>query len=348
MALTGLVDNTKFLRSDKSQVIQGVNYGNGKLLINGRYDYQPNEAIDRFDKTTHLATTNFVSMVETPHIESNGSVNLKTNTSYSITTNNNTSISLPNPDIGINNEILVFLDYNGGALNFGTDLFVDAEIPTLIVGKYLVIYDYNPNLNRWLCCPVRFGYTTSYNSGTVLFSSNVPNTYTVNIPQSAIYYLDIVGGGGGASGGTYGRGHKFGGGGGAGGAAFSGYVFLYSGAYTIQVGAGGQGGKNGNASWTGGDGGSDSFLKLSDNYIAIAGGGQSGGAIPKHQGTRTGGILTINTTVLGYEVKSNGNNVYSSSNGAQSLYGGYGKGGNGIYKEPGNPGANGFVRIRVY
>ena len=349
MALTGLVDNTKYLRSDKSQVIRGANYGNGKLVFNGRYEYQPNAVIDRFDKTTQLATTNFVSMIETPHVEVSGSVYLKTNTSYSLTVNTNATISLPNPDSGINNEILVFLDYNGGTLNFGTDLFVDAEIPTLIEGKYLVIYDYNPNLNKWLCYPIRYGYVTSYNSGTVLFSSDVPNTYSLNIPQSAIYYLDIVGGGGGASGGTYGRfHHKSAGGGGAGGAAFSGYIFLHSGVYTIQVGAGGAGGKNGNASWTGGDDGTNSFLKLVDNYIAIAAGGQCGYSIPKHQGTRTGGVLTINTTVFGYTVKSNGINVQSSSGGAQSLYGGYGKGGDGVYKGWGNPGTNGFVRIRIY
>ena len=121
MALTGLVDNTKYLRSDKSQVIRGANYGNGKLVFNGRYEYQPNTVIDRFDKTTQLATTNFVSMVETPHVEVSGSVYLKTNTSYSLTVNTNATISLPNPDSRINNEILVFLDYNGGTLHYDNE-----------------------------------------------------------------------------------------------------------------------------------------------------------------------------------------------------------------------------------
>ena len=62
MALTGLVDNTRFLRTDKPKQIQGVNYGNGKLVINGRYDYQPLNEVPYDDETHQISNTRFVIM----------------------------------------------------------------------------------------------------------------------------------------------------------------------------------------------------------------------------------------------------------------------------------------------
>lgn len=89
-------------------------------------------------------------------------------------------------------------------------------------------------------------------------------------------------------------------------------------------------------------------LEHKQNYaVAIvgAGGGQCGDTIYKNLGLRKGGTISVNTTVVSSSVNSDGTSVSGTAAGGASLYNGYGKGGDGVYKEPGNPGVVGYFKI---
>lgn len=152
MALTGLVDNTRFLRTDKPQQIQGVNYGNGKLVINGRYDYQPLNSLTYDDETTQICNTNFVSNYARKKYDVNsGTISLLENRFYTVRITGNTTFVLPTPkNKGINNEIIVSIRYEGGAVDFGTDLFIDGDAPKLTRGSFNLYYDFDPLQNKWV------------------------------------------------------------------------------------------------------------------------------------------------------------------------------------------------------
>ena len=60
-------------------------------------------------------------------------------------------ITLPNPkNKNVNNEIMVFITYRGGSINYGTDLFFDGDIPKLNVGNYNLYYDFDPFQGKWV------------------------------------------------------------------------------------------------------------------------------------------------------------------------------------------------------
>lgn len=151
MALTGLVDNTKYLRSDKPQYIQGANYGNGRLVINGRYDYQPLDGLNWDDESNQVCNTVFVSNYRRKKYDGKNSISLVENRFYSLIIDSDTTITLPDPkNKSINNEILVFITYSGGSINYGTDLFFDGDIPKPSIGNYNLYYDFDPLQDKWV------------------------------------------------------------------------------------------------------------------------------------------------------------------------------------------------------
>lgn len=151
MALTGFDDNIKYLRSDKPQHIQGVNYGNGKLVINGRYDYQPLDGLNWADESNQVCNTAFVSNYVRKKYDGKNSISLIETRFYSLLIDSDTMITLPNPkNKNVNNEIMVFITYRGGSINYGTDLFFDGDIPKLNVGNYNLYYDFDPLQDKWV------------------------------------------------------------------------------------------------------------------------------------------------------------------------------------------------------
>lgn len=56
-------------------------------------------------------------------------------------------------------------------------------------------------------------------------------------------------------------------------------------------------------------------------------------------------MLTVNIQYLSATVKSDGVTISGYCAGGASLYNGYGKGGNGVYKKPGEPGVVGYFRL---
>lgn len=153
MALTGLFDNDKFIRTDKPIKITGDTYVSG-VYVNGRFDYAPLIQIDRLDETTQLATTEFTANHSKRRYNGSNSVTLTENRYYTLTISSNTVISLPNPeDKTVNNEIMVSFVYQGGSVNLGTDLFLDGITPVFSAEtpRGTIYYDYDPNLNKWFC-----------------------------------------------------------------------------------------------------------------------------------------------------------------------------------------------------
>ena len=151
MALTGFVDNTRFLRMDKPQQIQGVNYGSGKLVINGRYDYQPLNGVVYDDESHQISNTSFVSdYARKKYVANSGTVSLVENRFYTVKITGNTTFVLPTPkNKTINNEIMVTIQYESGTVNFGTDLFIDGDAPKLTRGQFNLYYDFDPLQNKW-------------------------------------------------------------------------------------------------------------------------------------------------------------------------------------------------------
>lgn len=173
-----------------------------------------------------------------------------------------------------------------------------------------------------------------------IFDSN--KSQVKNIYVSAAYYsVAVVGAGGGSGGGAYGSGHSKAGKGGGGGAAFVGVVRL-SGQLRLIIGSKGLGGESRSKEGYGGtDGGLSSI-----NDLIVANGGKGGQATWLSAGA--GGVLQINNDIVqSYTIKSNG---YDGANtiGGYSLYNGHGKGGDGVSKQNGSSGANGYIQIKYY
>ena len=173
-----------------------------------------------------------------------------------------------------------------------------------------------------------------------IFDSNKPQVKNIYV-SDAYYSVAVVGAGGGAGGGSYGSDHKGTGKGGGGGAAFVGVVRL-SGQLRLLVGNKGIGGENDRK---GGYSGQNGGQTLISNLIVANGG--TGGQ-DRHGVAGTGGVLQINNDIIqSYTIKSNG---YNGANtiGGYSLYNGHGKGGDGVYKQWGGNGANGYIQIKYY
>lgn len=152
-------------------------------------------------------------------------------------------------------------------------------------------------------------YQSKLPAGQVIFESANSGTYTVNIPNTQNYYIELVGGGGG--------GHHSSGvvsynyGGGSGGCVY-GTILIPKGNYTLVIGSGGT------ENVAGGD---------SSFYNQIAGGGKS------RDNSYAGGNCS---TSLSY---TNGNSGGENVRG-ESVYNGYGRGG---YSH--ESGTSGYCRI---
>lgn len=182
--------------------------------------------------------------------------------------------------------------------------------------------------------------TLNINVPFVVFKSNVPQLKTVSFADG-YYTVKVIGAGGGAGGGSYGDGHKHAGNGGGSGAGFVGVIRL-SGNKNIKVGSKGMGGTNGRKGGNSGYDGEDSYI---GNVIKAGGGKKGAGARSGSAGA--GGTLTLNATIKSYTVSSNGN-AGSGERGGAALVDSYGKGGNGVYKETGSAGNNGYIEITYY
>lgn len=159
MALTGLIDNTKFIRLSKPATITGASYADDKLVTEGRYIYQPLQPLDPLDESSQIATTKFVSDYRQKRIDANVSIVLETNRYYTLTVNQNTTLTLPPPQENTNNEIVVDVVWVSGTLNYGTDYFLDEDAVSFGTNntRGTIYYDYNPQLKKWGCgivCPM--------------------------------------------------------------------------------------------------------------------------------------------------------------------------------------------------
>ena len=160
------------------------------------------------------------------------------------------------------------------------------------------------------------------------------------VQESGYFTLKLVGGGGGASGGTYGSGHKTTGGNGGSGAVFYGTVYLDAGTYTLTQGVGGTGGTANNSYGNKGTGGTASTLSK-DGKVLISAGGGAGGL-----GRGTGGVAGGTGGVVSYSlIVSNKINIQNGAVGSTTGFYGYGAGGKGNYKVAGSNGSNGYIEI---
>lgn len=200
-----------------------------------------------------------------------------------------------------------------------------------------------------------------YKQDTILFASAVPQTTNINLPINGIYEITCVGAGGGADAGCYKKNkwhsnvnmHGVGGGSGA---AIQCVIYLQRGVYSVTVGAGGSGNsKNSGAAMSG----TNSELMFNNIPLIRCGGGEGSGVRgtagcarhSRHYATPgNGGIAYVwqDAIVKQLSLFSNGlpGNRYAGGN---SVFSGteYGKGGNPNGDNPGSPGNNGFVEIRL-
>ena len=187
-----------------------------------------------------------------------------------------------------------------------------------------------------------------YHAGDVLFESNQPQTKDIEVLSNAIYEVAVIGAGGGGGGGTYGSHHKHPGGGGGSGAGFVAVMRLQPGTYQLTVGAGGAGGKQTNSSAPAGSSGTASLLVFGDDALVSAGGGE-GGAGAQNGRYTNGGTLTLgdNLEIKETKVSADGNDVehVDIATGGAAVYETYGAGGNGVYKEAGTKGGDGYIKI---
>lgn len=198
MALTGLIDNTKFLRTDKNYLIQGANYGSGKLVIDGRYDYQPLNGLSWDDETAQICNTNFVANYSRRIYEvADGSVALVENQVYSILINSDTTFVLPQPkNKAINNEIMVMIKHTGGSVNYGTDLYIDGEKPVLDYYS-TIYYDYDPLRNNWVVGSLSSGGEMML--PRKIYTVSGSHVFSEKLKRAIVYCV----GGGGTSGNVY-------------------------------------------------------------------------------------------------------------------------------------------------
>lgn len=185
--------------------------------------------------------------------------------------------------------------------------------------------------------------------------SSTPGSGRIYLPVSWWYHLILIGAGGGAGGGSYGSGHKSTGDGGGSGAGFIGDVFLTANTYDFTCGKGGNGGGNARRVPGTGHDGSSTALLLNGASIITAGGGAGGPAgrrssstTPEGSPIGRGGILTIQSGLQLANVLLSSNGNHGTANyGAPSLYGNYGKGGDGDYKGVGYPGSSGYIKVEL-
>lgn len=177
-------------------------------------------------------------------------------------------------------------------------------------------------------------YSAGYPTGTVIFESSTPGTYTVKLDYSQKYEIWLVGAGGkGAKATSSGVLSKmaYAAGGGS-GAYVHGTLTVSSGSYSVVVGSanGGQ----------------------SSAFNNIARGGGNGSASSSSSSGGSGGTYSVTSGISGVNGnsgESGRDRLYCEKSGGASKYGGYGKGGNARAAIKGteyaNNGTNGYVKI---
>lgn len=81
-----------------------------------------------------------------------GTISLIPNRVYKSALTGNTTFSLPSPYTGMENQIKIYLSITGSiTINYGTTNFFYSESPVLEAGNYILYYDYDWNLNGWVC-----------------------------------------------------------------------------------------------------------------------------------------------------------------------------------------------------
>lgn len=182
--------------------------------------------------------------------------------------------------------------------------------------------------------------SSPYEIDEVVFQRSTSGTETLNLLATGKYEVYCIAGGGGAvalSGGFFAVGC-----GGGSGSGFVGVIRMSQGNYTLTVGVGGTGVTSSSQTAKGETGGDSSIGSL-----IISHGGEGG---KLSSGTSSGGTApTITATVISSSVNRAGysNNGSADTNyGGQSVYGGYGKGGDYLVNGGGvSNGVSGFVKI---
>ena len=84
---------------------------------------------------------------------------LESNKVYQITTDSAQTVWLPDVDSNIQNQILIYLNATAAIeIVWGEDVvFVNDEIPTIGVGHYRIIFEFNPILAKWVVGVIQDG-----------------------------------------------------------------------------------------------------------------------------------------------------------------------------------------------
>ena len=225
------------------------------------------------------------------------------------------------PSAGIITDT-IYLDVTAGLTSAGmSELIITAQ---KVVAGTSSSYDYSePQKIAQIYKGSQLIYSLGSPSGTVIFESSISGTYTINIPNTQNYYIELVGGGGG---GTYmGDAGMFGGGTGG---YISGIIYLSAGNYTLVIG---NKGTNGTFIHPGTAGEDTTF------YNQIAGGG-------KAYNTYEGGTCTITENTLTGVNGNNGGQYIRANSVYDNTTSGYGAGGYGA-SDSSNPAIAGYAKI---
>ncbi len=84
---------------------------------------------------------------------------LETNKIYNLTTESAQIVGLPSVDAAHHNQILVYLQTTAQiSVIWGNDIaFVNDEIPTIGIGCYRIIFEFNPLLDKWVVGVIQDG-----------------------------------------------------------------------------------------------------------------------------------------------------------------------------------------------
>ncbi len=85
-----------------------------------------------------------------------GTIPLATNTVNRVTINGTTTFSLPAVDVAIDNQIVVYMHYQGGAINFGTPNNLTGGLPSFPANyHYILIWQYLRSASSWAVGAIR-------------------------------------------------------------------------------------------------------------------------------------------------------------------------------------------------
>ncbi len=180
-----------------------------------------------------------------------------------------------------------------------------------------------------------------YDKDQILFESATPGSYQLEILDNGTFEYTACGGGGGGGGSA--AAHAWYGGTGGSAAAFSGFIVLKKGLYTINIGAGGPGGApSGSNAYAGGNGENTSFL-LNEINLINTGGGHGGNGTGGSYNDGAGGILSVHSSIEIISSKIQKNGVAAST--VSILGNGFGSGGYAQVANWGTNGTGGYVKL---